>query len=412
MPTLPLARVRSLARKTLLHRHLHLHPRTFTTTPHQNTHPLLHISPEVTAALASNTPLVALESTIYTHGALSPNLPSHLDHLVRTAGAVPAVCGILSGVPTVGLTPSEIERMVAEGAKKVSRRDLALLASRAVLGGEGKEGGHGGTTISGTMVLARLAGVRVFGTGGLGGVHRGGERSLDVSADLTELGRTRVAVVSSGCKGFLDVGRTLEFLETQGVMVATFAEKGEEKVDFPAFWARESGVASPGVVRDEREAAAVVLAQERLGVESGLLFANPISEEWAIPREEMELVIETAVREAEEKGFTGSTNTPYILKRIRELTDGRSVPANKALVEANVVRAAKIAVELAKMMDGSDGTTTVKTTVTTKTTTLWHGVDVAGQTSSAAQVQSQTETEIKQEVGRHDTHKTRHNPAD
>ena len=210
----------------------------------------------------------------------------------------------------------------------------------------------------------------------------------------------------------MDVGRTLEFLETQGVMVATFAEKGEEKVDFPAFWARESGVASPGVVRDEREAAAVVLAQERLGVESGLLFANPIPEEWAIPREEMELVIETAVREAEEKGFTGSTNTPYILKRIRELTDGRSVPANKALVEANVVRAAKIAVELAKMMDGSDGTTTVKTTVTTKTTTLWHGVDVAGQTSSAAQVQSQTETEIKQEVGRHDTHKTRHNPAD
>lgn len=235
---------------------------------------------------------------------------------------------------------------------------------------------------------------------------------MDVSADLTELGRTRVAVVSSGCKGFLDVGRTLEFLETQGVVVATFAERGEAKVDFPAFWARESGVASPGVVRDEREAAAVVLAQERLGVESGLLFANPIPEEFAIPREEMELVIQTAVREAEEKGFTGSTNTPYILKRIRELTDGRSVPANKALVEANVVRAAKIAVELAKMMEGGNGTpTTVKTTVTTRTTTSWHGVDVAGQTSPTAQVQLQPDTETTQEVGRQDTHKTRHHPT-
>ena len=401
MPTLPLSRVPTLARtKTLLHRHLH--PRTFTTRTPQNSNPLLHISPEVSAALATNTPLVALESTIYTHGALSPTLPAHLDTLVRNAGAVPAVCGILAGVPTVGLTPSEIERMVHEGAKKVSRRDLALLASRAVLGDT--KGGHGGTTISGTMVLARLAGVKVFGTGGLGGVHRGGERSMDVSADLTELGRTRVAVVSSGCKGFLDVGRTLEFLETQGVVVATFAERGEEKVDFPAFWARESGVVSPGVVRDEREAAAVVLAQERLGVESGLLFANPIPEEWAIPREEMELVIETAVREAEEKGFTGSTNTPYILKRIRELTDGRSVPANKALVEANVVRAAKIAVELAKMMEGGNNTsTTVKTAVTTKTTTSWHGVDLAGQTLSTTQVQSQPETETQREVGRHDT---------
>jgi pseudouridine-5'-phosphate glycosidase/pseudouridine kinase len=283
-----------------------------------------------------------------------------------------------------------------------------MLASRAVLGGGAGEKRHGGTTISGTMVLARLAGVSVFGTGGLGGVHRGGEASMDVSADLTELGRTRVAVVSSGCKGFLDVGRTLEFLETQGVLVATFAEPGTEggRVDFPAFWARESGVASPAVVRSEREAAAVILAQERLGVESGLLFANPIPEEFAIPREEMEVVIETAVREAEEKGFAGSTNTPYILKRIRELTDGRSVPANKALVEANVARAAKIAVELAKMMGGEEDPSRTTGTTATAKTTLWPGVDLAGQTagqtSSTAQAQSQVETEVKREVGRHD----------
>jgi pseudouridine-5'-phosphate glycosidase/pseudouridine kinase len=207
---------------------------------------------------------------------------------------------------------------------------------------------------------------------------------MDVSADLTELGRTRVAVVSSGCKGFLDIPRTLEFLETQGVMVSTFADgRGAEKVDFPAFWVRDSGVPSPFTLRDEREAAAIILAQERLGIESGLLFANPIPEKDEIPRKEMEAAIETAVREADEKGFTGNTNTPYILKRIRELTQGGSAPANNALVRANVARAAKIAVELAKMMDGSPVTPTVKTTP-----------------SSTVQVQSKVDAAAKQEASR------------
>ncbi|AEO70420.1 uncharacterized protein THITE_2121851 [Thermothielavioides terrestris NRRL 8126] len=227
------------------------------------------------------------------------------------------------------------------------------------------------------MVLARLAGIRVFGTGGLGGVHRGGESSMDVSADLTELGRTRVAVVSSGCKGFLDIPRTLEVLETQGVLVATFSdgtdEAGRKGVDFPAFWVRESGVPSPAVVRDEKEAAAIILAQERLGIESGLLFANPIPKRFAISREEMESAIQLAVAEAEEMGITGSANTPYILKRIKELTQGRSVSANKALVQSNVARAAKIAVELAKMMGGSP--------VTPRTVTSYSGTDGAGITS-------------------------------
>lgn len=203
------------------------------------------------------------------------------------------------------------------------------------------------------MLLARLAGIRVFGTGGLGGVHRGGENSMDVSADLTELGRTRVAVISSGCKGFLDIPRTLEFLETQGAFVGTFADGRTGPVDFPAFWARTSGLSTPAVVRDERDAAAMILAQEELNIESGMLFANPIPEADGIPFEEMNAVIETAVREANEKGFTGANNTPYILKTIRRLGGERIPLANKKLVQANVDRAAKVALELSKLLGGA-----------------------------------------------------------
>lgn len=214
---------------------------------------------------------------------------------------------------------------------------------------------HGGTTIAGTMILARAAGIRVFGTGGLGGVHRGGEKSMDISADLTELGRTRVAVISSGPKGFLDIPRTLEYLETQGVLVATFADGRHGDVDLPAFWARESGVKSPFVVDDEAQAAAMILAQEKLGIESGLLLANPIPKEHEIPRHVMDQIINTAVREADEQGFTGNTNTPFILKRLRELTEGRSAPANLSLVQANVTRAAKVAVELSRLEEDREG---------------------------------------------------------
>lgn len=206
------------------------------------------------------------------------------------------------------------------------------------------------------MILAQAAGIRVFGTGGLGGVHRGGETSMDISADLTELGRTRVAVISSGPKGFLDLPRTLEYLETQGVTVATFADGRTGDVDLPAFWARESGVKSPFVVEDERRAAAMILAQEKLGLEGGLLLANPIPEEYQIPRQVMDDIINTAVREADEQGFTGHANTPFILKRIRELSDGRSAPANLHLVQSNVARAARVAVELCKLESDSKGT--------------------------------------------------------
>lgn len=203
------------------------------------------------------------------------------------------------------------------------------------------------------MLLARLAGIRVFGTGGLGGVHRNGENTMDVSADLTELGRTRVAVISSGCKGFLDIPRTLEYLETQGCHVSTFADGRSGKVDFPAFWARDSGVKSPAVVNTEKEAAAIILAQEKLGIESGLLFANPIPEEAGIPASEMQSMIETALQEANEKGFTGSANTPYVLGRIKQLTGEKAVIANKVLVESNIIRATNVAVELSRLLSPS-----------------------------------------------------------
>ncbi|KAI0125992.1 Indigoidine synthase A like protein-domain-containing protein [Xylariales sp. AK1849] len=307
---------------------------------------VLKVSEEVTDALGTNKPVVALESTIYTHGALGNDLD--LEVIVRRNGGVPAVCGILEGVPTVGLLPDEVTHMVENSPRKVSRRDIAFLVGLGMMG----QKINGGTTIAGTMILARLAGIRVFGTGGLGGVHRGGQDSFDISADLTELGRTRMAVISSGCKGFLDIPRTLEYLETQGVVVSTFADGRDGKVDFPAFWARDSGVKSPSTVQSEEEAAAMILAQETLGIESGLLFANPIPEAFSIHRDEMNAIIEQAVFESTEQGALGSENTPFILTRIRELTNGRSVPANKALVRANVERAAKIATAISQIISG------------------------------------------------------------
>ncbi|KAK7752467.1 hypothetical protein SLS62_005620 [Diatrype stigma] len=306
---------------------------------------LLKVSEEVKDALATNKPVVALESTIYTHGAIGD---LGLEEIVRQHGGVPAVVGILDGVPTVGLLPDDVTRMIEGSAMKVSRRDIAYLVGMGMMG----QKIHGGTTIAGTMILARLAGIRVFGTGGLGGVHRGGHVSMDISADLTELGRTRMAVIASGCKGFLDIPRTLEYLETQGVYVSTFADGRRSNIDFPTFWARDSGIRSPSVVDTEEQAAAIILAQEKLNIESGLLFANPIPEEFAIPRSEMDAIIEQAVRESSEQGAVGHENTPFILRRIRDLTDGRSVTANKFLVQANVERATKIAVAVSRLISG------------------------------------------------------------
>ena len=276
-------------------------------------------------------------------------LASHVESLVRVNGGIPAHIGILKGIPYVGMLAEELTALISTaGSKntwKVSRRDLGFIA------GLGQAGRllNGGTTIAGTMVLAHLAGIRIFATGGLGGVHRGGEASMDVSADLTELGRTPVTLISSGCKSFLDIPRTLEYLETQGVGVGTFADGRDGSVDFPGFFSRDSGVMSPQVIHDEEEAAAIVHAQSALGLQSGLLFANPVPAVAGLAKEELDEIIQLAVDEAHAQGIIGAANTPYILRRIKELSGNRTVVANRALVESNVIRGTKVALELAKL---------------------------------------------------------------
>ncbi|KAI4279753.1 MAG: hypothetical protein LQ337_000033 [Flavoplaca oasis] len=314
--------------------------------------PFLHISDEIQAAVHSKKPVVALETTIYTHGFPYPEnttLASHLESVVRLNGGVPATIGVLNGVARVGLSPEEIIELASSAGKpdtrKVSRRDIGYICGLGFM----QRKLNGGTTIAGTMILAHLAGIKVFATGGLGGVHRGAESSMDISADLTELGRTPVAVISSGCKSFLDIPRTLEYLETQGVGVGTFADGREGKVDFPAFWTRESGIPSPTVIEDERSAAAMIAAQESLSLSSGLVFANPVPSQHSIPKTQMDAILAQAILDAEKSGSTGSNNTPFILARIRDLTGGQSVKANRALIDSNVVRGTKVAVELSRM---------------------------------------------------------------
>ncbi|OJJ75436.1 hypothetical protein ASPBRDRAFT_51191 [Aspergillus brasiliensis CBS 101740] len=313
---------------------------------------LFKVSEEVRDAVATGKPVVALESTIYTHGFPYPEsvaLAKLLESVVRSNGAVPATIGILGGEARVGLSPEELVELASTAEKKdalkVSRRDLGYICG---LGLAGKRL-HGGTTVSGTMVLAHLAGIKIFGTGGLGGVHRGGENSMDISADLTELGRTPVAVVSSGCKSFLDIPRTLEYLETEGVCVGTFADGRQGSVDFPAFYTRDSGLKSPKVIQNEAEAAAIVYAQSQIPVSSGILLANPVPLEHSIAKSDMNHIIDEALRLADVEGHHGSDNTPFVLAKIKELSGGKSVIANRALVEANVKRAAKVAVELSKL---------------------------------------------------------------
>ncbi|KAL6714432.1 hypothetical protein ACLMJK_007856 [Lecanora helva] len=199
-----------------------------------------------------------------------------------------------------------------------------------------------------------MANIDVFATGGLGGVHRGVETSMDISTDLTELGRTRMALVSSGCKSFLDIPRTLEYLETEGVCVGTFSDGRSDQVEFPAFWTRDSGYQSPLTVKNEEEAASMFYAQSRLGLTSGLLFANPIPAGHSIPKGEMDKVIDQAIREAQASGASGKDNTPFVLRRIREITGGQSVTANRVLVESNVARGTKLALHLARLRQSSD----------------------------------------------------------
>ncbi|CAG8303262.1 unnamed protein product [Penicillium nalgiovense] len=317
------------------------------------------VSEEVRDAVATGKPVVSLETTIYTHGFPYPDniaLAALLESVVRANGGVPATIGVLDGVAKVGLSTEELIELAStaqdKSALKVSRRDLGYICGMGMVG----KPMHGGTTISGTMILSELAGIKIFGTGGLGGVHRGAESSMDISADLTELGRTPVTVISSGCKSFLDIPRTLEYLETEGVCVGTFADGRDGAVDFPAFFTRESGVRSPRVIQNEAEAAAIVYAQSKLPVSSGIHFANPVPLEHSIPKAEMDLVIEEAIRLSHVEGYHGSDNTPFVLAKIKELSGGKSVVANRALIESNVKRATLVAVELAKLEQADLGT--------------------------------------------------------
>ena len=298
----------------------------------------LAFSPEVAAARDAGAPLVALESTIISHGFPWPRnleMAQAVEAEVRAAGAVPATIAVMEGRIRVGLTADELVTLAQDrGAAKLSRADLApcLAAGRT-----------GATTVAATMICARLAGIAVFATGGIGGVHRGAERSFDISADLGELAQTPVTVVAAGAKAILDLPKTLEVLETLGVPVIAVGQD-----DFPAFWSRSSGLAAPLRMDGAAQIAAAHLMRARLGLPGGQLVANPIPAAAEIPAGTLAPVIAQAQAEAEALGIAAKAVTPFLLSRIAELTAGRSVAANTALVLANARLAAAIATEIVR----------------------------------------------------------------
>ena len=299
---------------------------------------MLSIAAEVRDALAAGRPVVALESTLIAHGMPFPQnfeIARRLEAIIRAEGAVPATIALIDGRIVVGLGAAELERIAtAKEVAKVSRRDLAaVLVSRRL----------GATTVAATMLAAHMARIRIFATGGIGGVHRGAEASLDISADLEELARTPVAVISAGAKAILDLPKTLEYLETRGVPVIGF---GTDR--FPAFYCRSSGLELELSCDTPVGVAAQLKAQDALGLGTGTLIANPIPTAHALPETEVEAAIEGAVAAARREGITGKAVTPYLLGRIAQLTDSRSLAANMALVENNARVGAQIAVAYAK----------------------------------------------------------------
>ncbi len=300
---------------------------------------LLDLTTEVAGALSRARAVVALESTIITHGMPYPkNLETALmlEDAVRGGGAVPATIAVIEGRFKVGLTRAELESLsrLSGGVVKASRRDLSAVAARH---------GSAGPTVAATMYIADLAGIEIFATGGIGGVHRGAEETFDISADLVELARTQVAVVCAGAKSILDIGKTLEYLESHGVAVC-----GYRCDEFPAFYARSSGVKLDHRCDGAHDLARMVRLQRQIGP-GGLLIANPIPEDKALDALAIEQRIAEAVAEAAEKGITKKEVTPYLLGRIVELTEGRSLEANMALVKNNAALAAEIAVELSRL---------------------------------------------------------------
>jgi pseudouridine-5'-phosphate glycosidase len=305
---------------------------------------VLRIVPEVAAALALGSPVVALESTLISHGLPPPrNVEVALmaEAAVRREGAVPATIAVHQGQLVVGLSTDEIDALAADVATARPVGSVAK-ASRHNLAAALESGAWAGTTVSATMIAAALAGIRVFATGGIGGVHRGGEASLDISADLDELARTAVLVVCAGPKSILDVARTLEVLETQGVPVVGL---GTDEV--PGFFARTSGLPLHIHVDSAAEVAKLALRHWGLGLASGVLVVVPVPEAAALPRDVADTAIGQAIADAEAAGIRGPAATPWILARVAELTDGRSVAANVALIEHNAAVAAQIAAAMA-----------------------------------------------------------------
>ena len=300
---------------------------------------LLDFSPEVAEALSAKKPIVALESTIITHGMPYPRnveTARSVEEAAREMGAVPATIAVIDGRFRVGLNGREIERLgeLTGGVVKASRRDLGLVAARK---------GSAGTTVAATMFIASLAGLEVFATGGIGGVHRGAEETFDISADLVELARTRVAVVCAGAKSILDIEKTLEYLETQGVAIV-----GYRCDEFPAFYARSSGFKLEHRCDGLHDLARMIRLQRDIGP-GGLLIANPIPEDHALEQAAIEERIAEAVAEAKAQGVGKKEATPFLLERVVELTEGKSLEANIALIRNNAMLAAQAATELARL---------------------------------------------------------------
>ena len=299
----------------------------------------LDIAPEVKKALEEGKPVVALESTIISHGMPYPrNVETALmvEKTVRDNGAVPATIAIIGGRLKAGLSHEEIEYLgkTGRGVTKASRRDLPALVAR---------GADGATTVTTTMIIAHMAGIKIFATGGIGGVHRGAETTMDISADLQELAQTPVMVVCAGAKSILDLGLTLEYLETHGVPVIGYGTE-----ELPAFYTRKSGFGVDYRVDSEDELAAMFAAQRDLGYKGGMLVTNPIPEEYAMDKAVIDAAIEEALRQCAEAGVKGKESTPFLLAKVVELTGGNSLDSNIQLVLNNAALAARTAAKLAK----------------------------------------------------------------
>ena len=299
----------------------------------------LTITPEIEEAIAEGRPVVALESTILSHGMPFPQnveFAHKVEEIVRAEGAVPATTAIIGGKLKVGLTSDELDLMCkGEGVGKVSRRDVAVYLAT---------GKTGATTVATTMMIAAMAGIKFFATGGIGGVHRGAAETMDISADLQELANTPVAVICAGAKSILDIGLTLEYLETFGVPVI-----GLRTEDFPAFYCRKSGYKLDYAAQTEAEIARIAKTKWELGLKGGFVIGNPIPEEYALDYDEMEKVIVKALALANEQGIRGKNITPFLLAHIKDMTNGVSFASNLELAYNNAREASKIAVEYAKL---------------------------------------------------------------